>query len=426
MSIPINCFEYGIFDLETDYQKEIDEINNSFGKKVFKLIYSQNDRIFLKATQHVGLINIKGRIIQILPKTYHRDEECPEEKRKQAIKNLFYMLNHTSFKLKDWDATAFEKFDDIFEVIIYLFSKNLLDIVKKGFYRNYITIEENKSGALRGKLLVHKHATENFITKQKFYIEFDEFSENNLLNHVFKFTIEHLSYLSTNDINKKLLRELKFLFSDVDYQFITDSDLNRITFSKLNDHYKQPFNMAKMFIQRIWYPEYLMAPKAKDIYGFLIDMNQLFQDFLAYFIKKYKTDILPEQYRHAEILIQKSEMYLVSDEKRNGVFELKPDIMIKEGKDFKLIIDAKYKELKPDERKLGISQGDMYQVYAYTTRYNSPKTILVYPEYENYMNPIIREFYSDSKKISARSINLMMDLSKNEEELKKCLKEILA
>lgn len=426
MNKPITCFEYEKFVLETDYRNEIDEINNRFGKEVFKAIYSQNDKFFFKATQHIGLINIKGRIIQILPKTYHRDEECPEEKRKQAIKNLFYMLNHTSFKLKDWDATVFEKFDDIFEVLIYLFTKNLLEIIKKGFYRNYITIEENKSGALRGKLLIHKHATENFITKQKFYIEYDEFSENNLLNHVFKFATELLINLSNNDINKKLLRELKFILSDVDYQNITDSDLNRITFSRLNEHYKQPFNIAKMFIQRIWYPEYLMAPKAKEVYGFLIDMNELFEDFLAFFIKKYRTDILPDEYQHSEILIQKSERHLVCDEKKNGVFKLKPDILIKEGAEFNLIIDAKYKELKPDERKLGISQEDMYQIYAYATRYDSPKTILVYPEYENYQQSIKGEFYIESKKISVRSINLMMDLSKNEEELKKCLKEILA
>lgn len=374
----------------------------------------------------MGLINIKGKVIQILPKMYNREEKCPDEKQKQAIKNIFYMLNHTSLKLKDWDATAFEKFDNIFEVLIYLFSRNLLEIIKKGFYRNYITIEENKYEALKGKLLVHKHATENFITKQKFYIEYDDFSENNLLNHVFKFTIELLLYYSKNEINGKLLRDLKFLFSDVDDQIITDSDLNKITFSRLNEHYKQPFNMAKMFINKMWYPNYTIAPKAREIYGFLIDMNELFEDFLAYFLKRYRIDILAEEYQDSEILIQKSQRHLVSDEKNKGVFELKPDIMIKQGDDFKIIIDAKYKELKPDERKLGISQGDMYQVYAYATRYDSPKTILVYPEYENYQQSIKGQFYIKSKKISVRSINLMTDLSKSEEELKKCLKEILA
>jgi len=426
MNKPVTCFEHEPFKLESEYPKEIEEINNSLGN-VFN-VSVQDDKIILKAKQYVGLINIKGKIIQILPKIYSKDEKDENEKRKQSIKNLLYMLNYAGLKLKDWDATAvFEKFDDIFEVLIYLFSKNLSEIVRKGFYRNYITVEENISGALRGKLLVHKHATANFISKQKFYIEYDEFSENNLLNRVFKFTTELLLGFSNNDINKKLLRDLKFLFSDVDYQEITDSDLKRITFSRLNEHYRQPFNIAKMFIQRIWYPDYLERQKEKEIYAFLIDMNKLFEDFLAQFIKRHRTDILPDEYQHSDILIQKPEkyQYLVSDKNKKGVFRLEPDIMLKEGGDFKLIIDTKYKKLQPEERKLGVSQGDMYQIYAYVTRYDSPQAVLVYPEYEDYNQPIKKEFCTDEKKICVMTINLLMDLSENEEELKRCLRKIL-
>jgi 5-methylcytosine-specific restriction enzyme subunit McrC len=422
MSKTVTCFEYGKFNLELRYKEEIEKMNKSLGE-VFRCKV-KDGKLFLKSKQYAGLINIKGNIIQILPKIYKKDETDEEMKRRQAIKNLVYMLNYAQFenRVKYWDAAAvFEKFDDIFEVLIYLFSKNLSETIRKGVYRNYITVEENVSGALRGKLLVHKHATTNFISKEKFYVEYDEFSENNLLNRVFRFAIELLLKLSKNDTNKKLLRDLKFLFSDVEHQEITDSDLKRITFNRLNEHYRQPFNMAKMFIQKLWYPDYL--ERKDEIYAFLIDMNQLFEDFLAQFIKRHRADILPEKYKDSKILIQRAKRYLVTDKSSAyKYFQLKPDIILKKGEKFVLIIDAKYKELKPEEPTLGVSQGDMYQMYAYVTKYDSPKGVFVYPEYKE---SVKKEFCSDEKEICVRTINLLRDLSEDEEELKEELKGIL-
>ncbi len=425
MTGPITCFEHDEIHIGEEYLNEIDKINENFGNRVFKMT-RENGKITPKATQYVGLINVRGQMIRIFPKIYRKDEHSSEEKQKQAVRNIIYMLNYARLNLKDSDANAkFEKFDDIFEVLINLFSKNLMDTIKKGFYKKYVTVEDNDC-VLRGKLLIHKHIITNVVAKQKFYTEYDVFSENNALNHVFRFTVELLLKTSKNEINQKLLCELKFLLSDVDYKTVSDSDLKKIIFDRLNVNYKLPFNMAKMFIQRLWYPNYLMSSKSNEVYCFLIDMNQLFEDFLVYFIEKNRDIILPEEYQNSKIKIQKSERHLVCDENNKPVFELRPDLMLKEGNTFKLILDAKYKKLNPEDFKQGISQGDMYQVYAYATKYDCIRTILLYPEYEEYQKPIAKQYHTETKKIDIRTINLMMDLSKNQEEIKKCLKEIMA
>jgi 5-methylcytosine-specific restriction endonuclease McrBC regulatory subunit McrC len=44
------------------------------------------------------------------------------------------------------------------------------------------------------------------------------------------------------------------------------------------------------------------------------------------------------------------------------VFQLKPDLVMRQKGDFPLIMDTKYKKLKEGDRKLGVSQADFYQI----------------------------------------------------------------
>ena len=58
-------------------------------------------------------------------------------------------------------------------------------------------------------------------------------------------------------------------------------------------------------------------------------------------------------------------------------FQLKPDIVINNGK---IIVDTKWKLLSEDKTHQGISQADMYQLYAYGTKYKDCEYIyLIYP-----------------------------------------------
>ncbi len=58
---------------------------------------------------------------------------------------------------------------------------------------------------------------------------------------------------------------------------------------------------------------------------------------------------------------------------------MRPDIVIRVGEE-KIIIDTKYKLLNQEDRKLGVSQQDLYQMYAYCRETNAKKALLLYPE----------------------------------------------
>jgi 5-methylcytosine-specific restriction enzyme subunit McrC len=78
-------------------------------------------------------------------------------------------------------------------------------------------------------------------------------------------------------------------------------------------------------------------------------------------------------------------------------FALKPDIVAKKGSRT-VIMDTKWKRLINNESKnYGISQSDMYQMYAYSKKYNSPEIWLLYPINNEMRGHEPIEFVSDDK-----------------------------
>lgn len=75
-------------------------------------------------------------------------------------------------------------------------------------------------------------------------------------------------------------------------------------------------------------------------------------------------------------------------------FALRPDIVIRKG-DKTVILDTKWKRLyKSEKNNYGISQEDMYQMYAYSKKYKTSEVWLLYPLNEDMRNHTPIEFYS--------------------------------
>lgn len=77
------------------------------------------------------------------------------------------------------------------------------------------------------------------------------------------------------------------------------------------------------------------------------------------------------------VSVQDKEHYLFTEPRKQ--FALRPDIVMIKG-ERKIILDTKWKSLIDNERaNYGISQGDMYQMYAYSKKYETPEIWLLYP-----------------------------------------------
>jgi 5-methylcytosine-specific restriction enzyme subunit McrC len=76
-------------------------------------------------------------------------------------------------------------------------------------------------------------------------------------------------------------------------------------------------------------------------------------------------------------------------------------------------MDFKYKQLNPSDCKLGISEADFYQMYAYLNRFKAPQVTLVYPQTAGMVEPIRACFSLEGSlgEIRAVTVNLLRDLS---------------
>ncbi len=373
----------------------------------------------IKARKYVGVVQINNKTIQVLPKIFSNNIEDNSF----IVNNLLFMLSYTKkLNLNETEISSLSKSENIFEAIIYLFSKNLLELLKKDLIRNYEDKEEN-TNYLKGKLLMSKHFKFNLFNKVKFYSKFDEFTENNLLNQVFKATVQKLIKITKSNSNFKLLTECDFILQDVKLRNISKHETLKITFNRLNKIYMNSFNLA---ILLLFGNSVSLNSKNFDSFSIMFNMNNLFEEFIGEFIKKeFKIEF-------SRIKTQKADKYVFNNKisPNFSKFQLKPDIYLENNSNEILIIDTKYKRLIKDKLNYGVSQGDIYQMFMYGMRYFDKQEIkniiLLYPEYEfnvNFENINLKSDDEENIHIKIKTINLHRNLLKYEERKK--LKEEL-
>ncbi|MCB9370420.1 hypothetical protein H6501_02385 [Candidatus Woesearchaeota archaeon] len=393
--------------------KDLEKFNKFIGIDVFTI----TARGGIKAKQYVGVCQIGNNTIEVLPKIFSKNDKLKDEQDEEQSKirkNLLYMLSYTkNLKFKETDISSLSKNSTLFEAIIYLFAKNLIELLKIDLIRNYETREEN-SNLLKGKLLMSKHLRYNLFNKAKFYSQFDEFTEDNSLNKTFKLTIDKLLKFTQNSKNFKLLTECNLILQDVTLNKLSINDVEKVKFTRLNKQYENIFNLAKLLLF-----ENSIDLNSKDTktYSLMFDMNKLFEEFIFEFIRRNF------QFRFENIQSEKPQKYLFIDSPK---FILKPDITINCNKDnCELIIDTKYKkvnDIKSD--KYGVSREDVYQMFVYSKVYNCKNIILLYPKYEKEIENVVFESEFNFK-LHIKTVDLHIDLIKDKEKLKRELNTLL-
>ncbi len=341
------------------------------------------------------------------------------------------MLSYTKkLKLKETDISSLSKNSNLYEAIISLFAKNLIELLKTDLVKNYETKEDNNN-FLKGKILFSKHLRFNLFNKAKFYSQFDEFTEDNLLNQVFKATTDKLLKYTQDSKNFKLLSECNLILQDVSLNKINFVDTEKVKFNRLNAEYENIFNLAKLLL---FGNSIDLNAKDTKSYSLMFDMNKLFEEFIFEFIKKECCN--PQNYL---IRTENPQKHLFKETPR---FDLKPDITIysDDGKECKLIIDTKYKKINEfkseeengDKYKMnGISTQDIYQMFVYSQIYNCENIILLYPKYQDSIFDKQLKFDNEEKinlqnfQIKIKTVDLHIDLSLKKQYLIKELNTIL-
>ena len=336
----------------------------------------------LQAQNYVGLIQTKdGTTIEILPKI--GDEETLL---KTLKKSPFKNINTAHFKTRKMP---------LLEIFISMFLEELARLIQRGIKSGYITKEENLK-FLKGKLIISQQIRQNYIHKERFYVEYQEWLSDRVENRLIKTTLNYLYKCSRSNTNQQRIREFRFVFDEVGMSRNIKSDFDKVHLDRQMRDYEQVLLWCRTFLLRNSFTPY----RGSDVaFALLFDMNMLFESYVGAYLKKYL---------HGSVHLQHHRHYLAYTDEGNEKFKLRPDIVIDEGK---IIADTKWKILSEEKTNNRISQSDLYQMFAYGKKYESKQLFLIYPK-DKIKNLEGYNFYQKPEKSLPLKI-LFFDLKKD-------------
>lgn len=405
-------------------------ISNSLGEKtitekeadeLYKYVISQNldmenviwGRDTITFINYVGYIKLSTVDIEILPKISinKNDDEI-------GRKVLLHMLSRSgilSVKYSDISSLNIYKMN-LNEILAFLFAQKLHRELTKGPYQEYIYVEEN-AATLKGGLLVQQHIKNLASYKPKAFCRYEEFSIDNTLNVILSYCIRILIKNIRNPETIKLLRHAQAYFIDVTEREISSHEIINYKFNRLNSRFEDIFILAKMIILG---HSSIGSVGGEKSYSILFKMNEVFEKYISKLVAINLEDSIVHL-QHSKYKL------LVNEDTNNSIFRLMPDIVIEKDGVESIIIDTKWKRVSSTYNRHGVKRDDLYQMYAYLTRYPNVKTvILLYPHNEKVEikdKKYLESWYLDnnkSKKIRVYTVDL-----ESEEITNNCLIDII-
>ena len=366
----------------------------------------------IETTSWIGVIKYKNTHFQILPKLI-----CNNENKENILKNLIFMLSYTKkLDIKTSNEAKLSTAKNPFiEILIREYAKSLFECLKRLTPKKYVR-EENNLNYLKGKIKFIENIRYNSSNQAKFYCEYDEFSENNILNQLFLFVSTCLYNISNDSYNKKTLKFIMNYYSDISLVRFDKFNAEKIKLSRNQELFKKPFNLAKMFVEKTSVD--LSKNKFENI-TLIWDMNKLFEEFVFEIMKKNESEL------GCKLTAQRGRKLLVGDtSKKRNTFV---DIIIEKINGEKIVLDTKYKKFVSSD---DFSNADVFQVSTYCLLHKAKHAILLYPKWDasaqendfhlNIDNPSESDIYQ----IDFKTINLQYDYIGKKENLEKIKKDI--
>jgi 5-methylcytosine-specific restriction enzyme subunit McrC len=283
---------------------------------------------------------------------------------KAPVRNVFYMLA-TALDLRSPfmdQPVHFERIDELFDFLVEHLA-NLVDArLHAGLYRSYIDREENLR-AVRGRILIGEDLRRNAVMRHRTYCQYSEFTWDVPENRVIRQTVFAMSRLVHRNNLQRRLAMLDRSLGEIDPTPLPLSVFDTFHYHRLNDDYRPIHRLCRLLLEGSSVSE---TAGGTGFRAFLLDMNLLFEQFLAVAL----AEALPPE---LTLLSQ-----CVSHLDHDRWIQIRPDMSLLRAEQTVLIADAKYKLLESERT----GHSDLYQMLAYCTAEGIGHGVLVYPKWE--------------------------------------------
>ena len=308
-------------------------------------------------------------------------------KPKVPLHNLFGMLEYAynikSFRFLDGLVNC-ESLQEFYNYLANILAQKILDRGRKGFYRTYLPKTENLT-YIRGRLNMQQVMQKPWDVKLK--CDYQEHTANISDNQILAWTLFIIgrSGFCSEKVAPIVAKAFHLLQGLVNLQPFKSRDIIDRKYHRLNQDYQPLHALCRFFLDNIGASHqqgnYSMLP-------FLIDMAQLYEKFVAEWLKIHLPSNLRLQYQERVDIID-DKIYCQID---LVIYEVKTRQVV-------YILDTKYKlNSRP-------STDDIHQVVAYATYKKCHQAILIYPhKLTNPINQLVGE-----SQVRLRSLTFALD-----------------
>jgi 5-methylcytosine-specific restriction enzyme subunit McrC len=283
---------------------------------------------------------------------------------KVPIGNIFRMLEYAynlkSFQFLDGRADI-ESIEDLFEHLVSVLAKRVLDRARKGLYRDYLRRQEDLK-YIRGKIMLMQSCRAIAKGSTTIECEYQEHTADLIDNQILAWTLYQLPrfVLKRDDVRQQVRQAHYALAGAVAISPVCIQDCIARLYHRLNEDYKPLHSLCRFFLEQcgpsLKIGDHFMQP-------FTLHMPNLFETFVAEWLRSNMDSgmYISPQY----------EATLDDD----GRFLFRIDLVLVDEKTERIlaVMDTKYKrESRPSEE-------DIKDIVAYAARMKTACGVLIYP-----------------------------------------------
>ncbi len=232
----------------------------------------------------------------------------------------------------------------------------------RGLLHSYRT-EEAALHTVRGRIRFDDQLKRRFSLGLPVEVQFDEFTDDILVNRLIKAAAWRLGRMPLRSAMAR--RQLGRVAAALDNVSLVDFPANavpEVRFDRLNEHYRDVVNLARLTLRHSAFESDRGPVRAN---GFLVDMNQLFQEFVAQALRE-ALNVSPQLFGERT----------VNSLDYGCRIGLRPDLVWQVDGICRFVGDAKYKKLTSE----AVPNADLYQLLAYVIALDLPGGILIYAQ----------------------------------------------
>jgi len=355
---PIKVFEY-----QTLYVKGYRDgpLTNKQFDVLVKYNQANDSRYFtvvhrgIKFKQYVGVIQVGGLTIEILPKA---DKKSFQEANKEDWKRVLLDMLRACRLIKINESTRANLYlrnRSLLDLYIENFLTEVEELAHRGLIKSYRQTQSNRK-VLAGQINFAKQINKNLIHKERFYLKHQTYDRNHLLHQILHEAILIIPQVSQNPDFSNWIKDLLSYFQNFTRKKITQSAFDAIVYHRKTAHYKTAIELAKMLLLN-FNPD--IKEGCNNVLSILFDMNVLFEEYIFRKIKK-----------------EAPEGFTVSRQAKKNFWEsqtVRPDILIQKGVEA-FVIDTKWKVLNLGAQKTFLVYPEVYYLGSRVGRFHVPKS----------------------------------------------------